>query len=44
VGQFFDGLQLIGPGLTSGLEWLRTDADGLPAGASYGHSGVARKP
>jgi hypothetical protein len=45
VGQFFDGLELIGPGLASGLEWLQVDSeDGLPAGASYGHSGVARKP
>ena len=44
VGQFFDGLELIGPGLASGLEWLRIDADGLPTGASHGHSGVARKP
>jgi O-methyltransferase involved in polyketide biosynthesis len=44
VGQFFDGLELIGPGLASGLEWLQVDPDGLPAGASYGHSAVARKP
>jgi SAM-dependent methyltransferase len=44
VARFFEGLELIGPGLASGLEWLKVEQDGLPAGVSYGHSGVARKP
>ncbi len=44
VGRFFDGLELVGPGLASGLEWLHVDPEGVPAGAGYGHSGVARKP
>ena len=40
VSRFFDGLELIGPGLVSGTEWL----DEAPSAAHYGYSGVARKP
>jgi hypothetical protein len=45
--RFFTGLEPIGPGLVSGLEWLRTGGAELPrlsAGMTVGHSGIARKP
>jgi hypothetical protein len=47
VARFFDGLELTGPGLVSGLEWLEQEpaAGGIhPAGITYGYSAVARKP
>lgn len=41
VARFFDGLELTGPGLVSGTEWL----SGSPQpGLTYGYNGVARKP
>lgn len=45
--RFFDGLEPVGPGLVSGLEWLQADGAELPdmpPAMSIGHSGVARKP
>jgi O-methyltransferase involved in polyketide biosynthesis len=47
VARFFDGLELTGPGLVSGTEWLdplACTAFSGPPGFSYGYSGVARKP
>ena len=52
VGTFFDGLELLGPGVTSGLGWLErwSAADGVdligivPDDATFGHNGIARKP
>jgi hypothetical protein len=45
--RFFTGLEPVGPGLVSGLEWLQT-SDGEPPHPSpqmtIGHSGIARKP
>jgi hypothetical protein len=45
--RFFTGLEPVGPGLVSGLEWLKTgDAElpHLPPRMTIGHSGIARKP
>ena len=45
--RFFTGLKPVGPGLVSGLEWLRASGGELPRvapGMTVGHSGVARKP
>jgi S-adenosyl methyltransferase len=48
VTRFFDGLELIGPGLVTGTEWLEVtgtdDAESPPAGITFGYNGVARKP
>jgi O-methyltransferase involved in polyketide biosynthesis len=46
VTRFFDGLELIAPGLVSGPEWLQTgpdDGTANPADIGFGYSGVARK-
>jgi O-methyltransferase involved in polyketide biosynthesis len=47
VARFFDGLELTGPGLVSGTEWLDPvavkAAGGTPAD-SFGYCAVARKP
>ena len=45
--RFFTGLEPVGPGLVSGLEWLRTGGAELPhlaPGMTIGHNGIARKP
>lgn len=45
--RFFTGLEPIGPGLVSGLEWLKTggaELPELPPRMTIGHSGIARKP
>jgi hypothetical protein len=45
--RFFSGLEPIGPGLVSGLEWLTAgggELPPLPPGMTVGHSGIARKP
>ena len=45
--RFFTGLEPVGPGLVSGLEWLQTGGGQLPhlsPGMTIGHSGIARKP
>jgi hypothetical protein len=45
--RFFTGLEPVGPGLVSGLEWLRTSGAELPPmppQMTIGHSGIARKP
>ncbi|MGE5136305.1 MAG: SAM-dependent methyltransferase [Gemmatimonadota bacterium] len=45
--RFFNGLEPVGPGLVSGLEWLQTRGGELPhlsPGMTIGHSGIARKP
>jgi hypothetical protein len=45
--RFFTGLEPVGPGLVSGLEWLQTGGAQLPhvsPGMTVGHSGIARKP
>jgi O-methyltransferase involved in polyketide biosynthesis len=45
--RFFTGLEPVGPGLVSGLEWLRTggaELPHMPPGMTIGHSGIARKP
>jgi O-methyltransferase involved in polyketide biosynthesis len=48
VSRFFDGLELIDPGLVSGTEWLRAgraaSAENPGASVTYGYTGVARKP
>ncbi len=46
VSRFFDGLELTGPGLVSGTEYLEAGpgAGNPQASISYGYSGVARKP
>ena len=52
VARFFDGLELLGPGVTAGLGWLErwSAADGVdligivPDVATFGHNGIARKP
>lgn len=44
--RFFTGLEPVGPGLVSGLEWLKTGGAELPRlapGMTVGHSGIARK-
>jgi hypothetical protein len=46
-GRFFTGLEPVGPGLVSGLEWLQTGGAELlnmPPRMTVGHSGIARKP
>jgi O-methyltransferase involved in polyketide biosynthesis len=46
VTRFFDGLELIAPGLVSGPEWLQAgpdDGTADPADIGFGYSGVARK-
>ncbi|GIH26520.1 hypothetical protein Aph01nite_48300 [Acrocarpospora phusangensis] len=43
VERFFDGLELVEPGLTQWHQW-RPDQDDAPPGAITGHSGVARVP
>lgn len=46
VTRFFDGLELISPGLVSGPEWLQAGPDdgaADPADIGFGYSGVARK-
>ena len=45
--RFFTGLEPVGPGLVSGLEWLKTggaELPPLPPRMTIGHSGIARKP
>lgn len=45
--RFFTGLEPVGPGLVSALEWLRTGGAELPdlsPGMTVGHNGIARKP
>jgi hypothetical protein len=45
--RFFTGLEPVGPGLVSGLEWLKAggaELPPLPPQMTVGHSGVARKP
>jgi hypothetical protein len=45
--RFFTGLEPVGPGLVSGLEWLQTADAELPRmapGMTVGHSGIARRP
>jgi S-adenosyl methyltransferase len=52
VARFFDGLEILGPGVVSGLEWLElwSAADGvdrigvIPDGVTFGLNGIARKP
>lgn len=48
VARFFDGLELIGPGLVAGMEWLdvtaSADGDRPPPAITFGHHGVGRKP
>jgi hypothetical protein len=48
VSRFFDGLELIGPGLVSGTEWLvatsASNGEPRPGDVHFGYSGVARKP
>lgn len=49
VARFFDGLELLGPGLTAGTEWLVPGpGDGTaqipPDGISFGYNAIARKP
>ena len=50
VARFFDGLDVLGPGVVSGLEWLElwSAADGadrigiIPQGVNFGHNGIGR--
>jgi S-adenosyl methyltransferase len=45
--RFFTGLEPVGPGLVSGLEWLQVggaELRPLSSGMTVGHSGIARKP
>jgi hypothetical protein len=45
--RFFTGLEPVGPGLVSGLEWLQASGEELPSlspGMTIGHNGIARKP
>jgi hypothetical protein len=50
VARFFDGLDVLGPGVVSGLEWLElwSAADGvdrigiIPEGVYFGHNGIGR--
>ena len=44
VARFFDGLELLEPGLTQWHLWRAEPDDSVPAGAVSGHAGVARKP
>ena len=48
VSRFFDGLELIGPGLVAGPEWLvvtsASDGETQPSHVHYGYTGVGRKP
>lgn len=52
VARFFDGLEVLGPGVVSGLEWLKVWSadDGvdrighIPDGTSFGHNGIGLKP
>jgi len=52
VARFFDRLEVLGPGVVSGLEWLElwSAADGvdrigvIPDGVGIGHNGIGRKP
>jgi len=49
VARFFEGLELLGPGLTAGTEWLAPGPGGgtpptLPDGFSFGYNAIARKP
>jgi O-methyltransferase involved in polyketide biosynthesis len=41
VAKFFDGLEMIGPGLVSGTEWLEITS---PSDIHFGYNGVGRKP
>jgi hypothetical protein len=41
VARFFDGLELIGPGLVSGAEWMDMT---LPDNVTFGYSAVGKKP
>jgi hypothetical protein len=43
VAPFFDGLQLLGPGLVSGTEWLTMEQSARTTGISFGYSAIARK-
>ena len=47
ISRFFDGLELTGPGLVSGTEWLEAghgaSAENPQASLTYGYTGVARK-
>jgi hypothetical protein len=45
--RFFTGLEPVGPGLVSGLEWLQNsgaELTHLAPGMTVGHNGIARKP
>jgi hypothetical protein len=44
VARFFDGLELLEPGLTQWHQWRAGADDSAPADAVSGHAGVARKP
>lgn len=44
VSRFFDGLELTGPGLVSGTEWLDAGPGTAPGSLSFGYTAVARKP
>jgi O-methyltransferase involved in polyketide biosynthesis len=48
VSRFFDGLELIGPGLAAGPEWLVAasagDGERQPGDVHFGYTGVGRKP
>jgi hypothetical protein len=43
IARFFDGLELIGPGLVIGTEWL-PDTDPGAKDISFGYNGIARTP
>jgi len=44
VARFFDGLDLLEPGLTQWHQWRAGPDDSAPDGAVSGHAGVAQKP
>jgi S-adenosyl methyltransferase len=44
VARFFNGLELLEPGITQWHQWRVEPDDSIPADAVSGHAGVARKP
>ena len=44
VARFFDGLELLEPGLIQWHQWRTDPDDNAPDGAVSGHAGVAQKP
>ena len=44
VARFFEGLELVEPGLVQVHEWRPETGDPIPEDGASAHGGVARKP